>query len=240
MSTHKNDTGSTKTKKADATKITIFMMGKEYKVAEGLSIHRALEAIGYKLLRGCGCRGGFCGACATVYRIPGDFRLKVGLACQTIIQEGMMIAQIPYFPANKADYKVEDFVANGDTLRALYPEISRCLQCGTCTKICPQGIQVKDYMAAAIKGDLKDLTEKSFNCIMCGLCAARCPAELNQCQVALLGRRLYGKYLTPKAEHLDESIKKVAAGEYEQPFKEIMNKDLEGLKNQYEERDIEK
>ncbi len=63
--------------------VPIYIMGKRYEVPQGLTIMSALEWAGYQLIRGCGCRGGFCGACATVYRVPGNFRIHVGMACQT-------------------------------------------------------------------------------------------------------------------------------------------------------------
>ena len=58
-------------------------MGKKYTVPSELTIMDAMEYAGYQLIRGCGCRNGFCGACASVYRIKGDPEIKVGLACQT-------------------------------------------------------------------------------------------------------------------------------------------------------------
>ena len=48
--------------------IPIYIMGKKYEVPKGLTIQKALEYSGYKLTRGCGCRGGVCGACVTVCR----------------------------------------------------------------------------------------------------------------------------------------------------------------------------
>ena len=77
--------------------VTIYIMGKQYKVPEGLTILKAMEYAGYKLIRGCGCRGGFCGACGTVYRTKGDYKLKVGLACQSLVEDEMYLAQIPFF-----------------------------------------------------------------------------------------------------------------------------------------------
>jgi hypothetical protein len=46
-----------------------------------LTIMNAMEYAGYQLVRGCGCRNGFCGACATIYRIAGQNQLKTCLAC---------------------------------------------------------------------------------------------------------------------------------------------------------------
>ena len=59
------------------TLIPVNVMGKRYEVPRGLTIMKALEYAGYRLTRGCGCRGGVCGACATIYRKKGEFRLQV-------------------------------------------------------------------------------------------------------------------------------------------------------------------
>ncbi|MGQ9667488.1 MAG: 2Fe-2S iron-sulfur cluster binding domain-containing protein, partial [Anaerolineae bacterium] len=48
--------------------IPVYIMGKQYNVPPGLTIMKAMEYAGYRLVRGVGCRAGFCGACATVYR----------------------------------------------------------------------------------------------------------------------------------------------------------------------------
>lgn len=62
--------------------IDVYIMGKRYKVTKGLTIMQALEYAGYQMIRGAGCRAGFCGACATVYQIKGSPQLKFELACQ--------------------------------------------------------------------------------------------------------------------------------------------------------------
>ena len=48
--------------------LNVYLMGKKYEVPEGLTIMGAMEDAGYQLVRGCGCRNGFCGACATIDR----------------------------------------------------------------------------------------------------------------------------------------------------------------------------
>ena len=77
--------------------VNIYFAGKLYTVPAGMTIMNALEYAGYKHVRGCGCRAGFCGACATIYRIKGEPELKFCLACQTRVQEGMYIASLPFF-----------------------------------------------------------------------------------------------------------------------------------------------
>lgn len=219
--------------------IPIYITGKKYEVPSSLTIMKAMEWAGYKLIRGAGCRSGFCGACATVYRIKGDYRLRIGLACQTVVEPEMYLAQIPFFPVEKAIYDIEELKPTPEQLFQIYPEILRCLSCGTCTKACPQEIEVMDYMADAMKGDIASVASKSFDCIMCGLCAARCPAEEAQSNVALLCRRLYGKYLAPKSQHLWERIEEIEAGNFDEELAQLKSMGKEELRQRYKERDIE-
>jgi ferredoxin len=100
-------------------------------------------------------------------------------------------------------------------------------------------IEVMDYIAAAMRGDVTRLAELSFDCVMCGLCTARCPAEICQYNIAILGRRLYGKYIAPKAEHLASMVKEVEKGKYEQMLRGLMDTDEETLKDLYNKREIE-
>jgi len=219
--------------------IPIYIMGKRYEVPPGLTVMKAMEYAGYRLVRGAGCRGGFCGACATVYRTAGDYRLKVALACQTVTEPEMYIAQIPFFPAERAPYKLHELEPTFGTLVKIYPEVLRCLSCGTCTKACPQDLDVKDYMAEAMRGNIAAVADKSFDCIMCGLCAARCPAEEVQYNIAILCRRLYGKYLAPRSRHLSERVEEIEAGKFDEALREMKSLSGEELRRQYNEREIE-
>jgi len=219
--------------------IPIYIMGKKYMVPPVLTIMKAMEYAGYQLIRGVGCRGGFCGACATVYRLPGDYRLQIGLACQTVVQPGMYLAQIPFFPAQRAAYRLDELEPTFQTVFTLYPELMRCLSCGTCTKACPQDIDVKQYMAEAMRGEIRAVADRSFDCIMCGLCAARCPAEEAQYNIAILCRRLYGKYLAPKAKHLAERVREIEEGKWDAALEELKSLSEEELRKRYNERDIE-
>ena len=219
--------------------VPVFVMGKRYEVPSSLTIQKAMEYAGYQLIRGCGCRGGICGACGTVYRFPGSYKIEVGLACQTIVQPNMYLTQIPFFPAPKSAYDMERIKPTIETLMKLYPEVLRCLQCNVCTKSCPMDIQVMDYMAAAMRGDIERLAELSFDCVMCGLCTSRCPAEICQYNIAILGRRLYAKYIAAKAEHLSSMAKEVGKGKYEQMVRQLMDANEETLRDLYNKREME-
>ena len=87
--------------------VNVYFFGKKYSVPADLTIMTAMEYAGYTLKRGCGCRHGFCGACATIYRIAGERELKVCLACQTKVEDNMYIATLPFFPLVKQVYDVE-------------------------------------------------------------------------------------------------------------------------------------
>jgi len=220
--------------------VDIYIMGKRYEVPSNLTIIKAMEYAGYRLVRGVGCRAGFCGACATVYRTKDDYRLKIGLACQTVIEPEMYIAQIPFFPVKRADYRLDELEPTFETLVKLYPELLRCLSCGVCTKSCPQELDVKDYMADAMKGDIAAVAQKSFDCIMCGLCAARCPAEEPQYRIALLCQRLYGKHLAPKSKHLEEKVREIEEGRFAEEMERMRGMSKDELRRMYAEREIEK
>ena len=88
--------------------VNVFLFGKKYSVPAELTIMRAMEYAGYQLVRGCGCRNGFCGACATIYRIKGVQELKVCLACQTKVEEGMYVPTLPFFPLVKQVYDINE------------------------------------------------------------------------------------------------------------------------------------
>ena len=107
--------------------VPIYIMGKQYKVPETMTIQKAIEYAGYQFVRSCGCRGGICGACPTVYRIAGDYKLNFCLACQTVVQENMYLTQMPFFPANRAAYYIEKVDASAETVMQLYPEVMKCV-----------------------------------------------------------------------------------------------------------------
>jgi len=156
-----------------------------------------------------------------------------------MVQPNMYLTQIPFFPAPKAVYDMEKIKPTVETLMKTYPELLRCLQCNTCTKSCPMEIEVMDYMAAAMRGDVTRLAELSFDCVMCGLCTSRCPAEICQYNIAILGRRLYGKYVAPRAEHLASMVQEIEKGRYEQMLRGLMGTDEGTLKDLYNKREIE-
>lgn len=218
----------------------IYLLGKRYTVPASLTIMDAMEYAGYQLVRGCGCRSGFCGACATIYRIKGQKELKVCLACQTKVEDGMYLAQLPFFPGDKREYKLDEIKPDAEIMKQLYPEIYKCIGCNACTKACPQELKVMQYIAFAQRGELEKCAHASFDCVMCGICASRCPAQITHYQVGLLARRLTGKYLMPETVYLTERVREIEAGEHDESLCDLMNKSTDELKALYNTREIEK
>jgi ferredoxin len=224
---------------AEANLVDIYIMGERHQVPDSLTMLQAMEYAGYKLVRGVGCRGGFCGACATVYRMPGDYHLKFALACQTKVEPGMQLAMIPYYPANRARYQLAEMKGEGSEVIDCYPEMLRCFGCNTCTKSCPQEIDVLGYVSAIVRGDIPAAADISFDCIMCGLCVSRCPAELVKHNAALLSRRLYGRNLAKKSAHLAQRREEIKAGKFAPATAALKKESTDALKKRYAERDIE-
>ncbi len=219
--------------------VTIQITERSVKVPASLTIIKALEYAGYKLTHGVGCRAGFCGACGTVYRRKDDYRLHVALACQTVVEDGMYLAQIPFFPGQKPAYEVTDLTPDAASILQIFPETITCLGCNTCTKACPQDLEVMHYVAASLRGDIKALADMSFDCIMCGLCVSRCPAELVPPHIGLLGRRLYSRDLVDRAPDLAARIVELDSGAYQDEIKSLKAMSADELKEKYIARDIE-
>ena len=219
--------------------IPVYVMGKRYKVPETLTIMKALEYAGFKYIRGCGCRGGICGACATVYRKPGDYHLYVGLACQTVVEPNMYLTQMPFYPANRASYNFEQLTPNPEEIFKLYPEVFRCIACNSCTKACPMDVQVMDVISAIKQGNIAKAATLSFSCIQCGLCASRCMGELPQYHIAQLARRIYGSKIAPRAQHLAEAVEAVKNSKYQEMFEKLMKCDIQQVMDRYKAREIE-
>ena len=220
--------------------MNVYFYGKRYQVPEDLTIMNAMEYAGYRLVRGCGCRHGFCGACATIYRIKGKNELKTCLACQTQVEEGMYVASLPFFPTDKRTYEIEKIRPEEQIMMQLYPEIYSCIGCNACTKACTQNLNVMQYIAYAQRGEFEKCAEESFDCVGCGICSARCPAGISHPQVAMLARRLNGKYLAPHCDHLDARIAEIERGDYVPLIEALMDKPLEEIQALYNNREIEK
>lgn len=60
--------------------------------------------------------------------------------------------------------------------RAFRPktDLDKCISCGTCPKVCPEGIIAMKKLAGYEK--MKPVTDYDY-CKGCGICAAECPVK---------------------------------------------------------------
>jgi ferredoxin len=162
------------------------------------------------------------------------------MACQIRVEDGMYLTQIPFTPAQRANYDIAKLAPDISAFLKVYPEIIKCLGCNSCTKACPQDIDVMEYIATGKRGDVARMAEISFDCIQCGLCAVRCPAELAQYNFAQLARRLHGRHQNPAPAQLKTRLKEIKDGKFEQELVKLQNTPAEELRKIYTSRDIEK
>ena len=71
------------------------------------------------------------------------------------------------------------------------------------------------------------------------ICAARCPQGLVPYNVAILCRRLYGRYQAPVSQHLEERIADIVAGKCDNDVEKLKKADEKEMRRLYAERDIE-
>jgi ferredoxin len=220
--------------------INIYINNKMYKVPAGMTIMQAWEYSGYQMLRGCGCRGGVCGACATVYRMPGTYKIQTTLACQSLVKPDMSLIQIPSYPVNRPVYDLEKMETDTRQILSLYPEITRCMGCNTCTSSCPMDIDVMDTLSELIRGYIEKVSRRSISCVMCGLCAVRCPAGLAPYHYFLLCRRIFGRHFLSPFIDVSSRISEIENKKYESEMDKLVTLDKESLKEIYRQAQLDK
>ena len=120
--------------------VNVYFFGKKYSVPADLTIMTAMEYAGYTLKRGCGCRHGFCGACATIYRIKGKPNQQIMMELYPEIYS--CIGCNACTKACTQDLNVMQYIAYAQRgeLEKCAEESFDCVGCGCCTVRCPAGI----------------------------------------------------------------------------------------------------
>ena len=93
------------------------------------------------------------------------------------------------------------------------------------------------YIAYAQRGELEKCAEESFDCVSCGCCSVRCPAGISHPMVGLLARRLTGKYIAPKSEHLEKRVEEIHEGKFDDMIEKIMQKPITEMQELYNSTD---
>jgi Fe-S oxidoreductase len=210
--------------------INIQIMGKPYAVPPGITLVQAMWHVGLTVTRGIGCLGGVCGACSTHYRTVGSYKLKSGLACQLIVEEGISFSLLQSFPVRKPIYHLDQITDPKQELFKHFPETAYCRNCNACTEACPQGIDVRAGIWKANFGDFKGSAEHFLPCVMCNLCVPVCIAEISSNQVGLYARRAQGVFFEEKSTELTTRINEIKMGKFESEWNRILSLSTEALK----------
>ena len=70
---------------------------------------------------------------------------------------------------------------------------------------------------------------------MCGMCAARCPAELSPFNIAMLVRRIYGKYVVPPSPTLAKRLEDIRSGKYRAELEYLKKADEASLAARFQD-----
>jgi succinate dehydrogenase/fumarate reductase-like Fe-S protein len=194
--------------------VSIEFMGKTYRVSKDATLLSALLEVGWDSVRGLGCLGGCCGACAALYRLPGESHVRTGLACCLPVQDGISFALVRHAHPPKPLYHLSSVTEPQQALFDLFKEVASCRNCGACTQACPQGIDVRTGIWAAVFGDFKTTADLFQCCVQCGFCVRVCSAGLRPYQVAVYARRSLGALLTERPPELDTRIEQIQSGQY--------------------------
>ena len=226
-----DDHTSESTLGAHGRTIAVEINGRPYAVPEGLTMLRAMWYTGHEIVRGAGCLGGFCGACAATYRTKDDVRLKNTLACQTLVEDGMSFQlNFSYYPTRKAVYDLTQITDPKQDLFKFYPEASMCRNCNACTEACPQGIDVRDGVWKAVFGEFEKVAEMFMDCVMCGQCVPVCIADIAPNYVALYASRIQGAKLNAAPDNLAQRLTELDSGKWSDDWRRILAMNDEELK----------
>lgn len=225
--------------KVETSFVTVFLLGKKCRVPQDLTIMQAMEYVGFRLVRGCGCRSGVCGACAVMYRLGDDEMVRSALACQTKVQDDMRVGRIDSFPEGKKQYDLHHLQEEPNVVAQIYPEIEKCIHCNACTNSCPQHLPVLKYIIQAQKGDYAGCARTSFACVACHICSSRCPVHISHSEIAVLARRLVAARQGQDDASLAQRVRDVHQGAYDEELAALQGLDDAALRERYNTRTIE-
>lgn len=87
---------------------------------------------------------------------------------------------------NEEKQKIEN------SLKGVFKELERCIQCGKCVGICPaaetSGFNSRRIIHKAKMGEVEEVLNSNviWQCVFCSACYAVCPNEINFANVAML------------------------------------------------------
>ena len=72
-------------------RVNVVIDGKSIQASPSLSVIQALWNAGYPRVKGVGCLEGVCGSCRVMVRRAGEDKVRMELACQTLVEEGYLL-----------------------------------------------------------------------------------------------------------------------------------------------------
>jgi hypothetical protein len=135
-----------------------------FEAPPAVTIIQAYATSDTPLLKNVGCMGqGVCGSCCCMVRRASSSEVKVELACETLIEDGMQVSFIDYFtPGRPHVYQIEDVADSwrvNAQLNEIFPEARHCRHCSGCDRACPRDIEVQRGIDLASSGDIRSASD---------------------------------------------------------------------------------
>lgn len=204
--------------------VRLSIEGRQVEAPANCSILQAFLHAGETLVEGVGCMGqGVCGSCRVMIRRSGEQEVKTGLACETLVEDGMQVAFLDYFTPSIPHahvYRMEDIGDSWQALRMIgevFPEASHCRHCSGCDRACPKGLDVQHGVNFAVEGKLAASSQVFDECVMCNLCTLACPEHIRPNHVGLFVRRMIASISLRPAD-LMRRLQQIESGEMKIDF----------------------
>jgi ferredoxin len=205
--------------------LSVLINDRSCQIPQCVTAIQALWYAGQRHVKGLGCLGGSCGACVFSYRIGNDPTIKTGLACQTLVEEGMQFTfppqPSPVIMKPGASYTLQDLQPTKAQLIKFYPEARRCTNCMACNWVCPQLIDARSLVRCSTADDFNTAAERYTTCIMCGLCATVCDVGIAPQRIGLFAHRAVGRTLEVPTQ-LVARIEQIRSGDYDAEWPAVM------------------
>ncbi|MCF0173123.1 MAG: 4Fe-4S dicluster domain-containing protein [Bacteroidales bacterium] len=97
-------------------------------------------------------------------------------------------------------------VSKFNLIRAVEPDVMRCMSCGSCSATCPagnfSGMSVRKLILNLERGREEEVVKMVRSCMLCGKCLMVCPRGLNTRRIILAACRVCGDKPQEKSSEL--------------------------------------
>lgn len=200
--------------------VTLTINGHSITAPVSLSVIQALWHAGYPQIEGVGCLDGVCGSCRVMVRRAGSSEIKMELACQLLIEDGMNVFFQAFDTASSHHYDLSEISSSWNVqteFHRIFPEAEKCRHCHGCNVACPKGIDVESGVDLAVRGRFRESGDLFIECVMCNLCMTGCPEFIDPNHVGLFARRVTG-YFDIRPSNLINQLEAIRTGELDVVF----------------------